>query len=93
MYWFPKSKMGKVSFWLGISSFALLFIQYWISMLFHATLPIPIGFLTVICMLVAGILSVIALVRRQDHAILLFVPALFGLLGLFFVLGELIFQH
>ena len=51
------------------------------------------GILTMLCILTAGVMSVIALTKYKDHAILLFVPALIGAFGLLFVIGEFIFPH
>ena len=93
MYWFPKSKVGRISFWVGISAFVLMYLQYWIAMLFNTSIPIPLGLLAIIGLIAAGIISVIALTKYKDRAILLFMPALAGLFGLLLVAGELFFPH
>lgn len=102
MRWFPTTKIGKISFWLGVSSFGLMFIQYWTAMIMQKIDPlgqsagsvfvIP-GILAIMGILIAGVTSVIALTKYKDRAILLFIPVLIGLFGLFLVAGELFFPH
>jgi len=93
MHWFPKTKIGKISFWVGVSAFILIYLQYWLAMLFQKSAPIPLGLLAMLCLCVAGVTSIISLTKYRDHAILLFVSALIGCLGVLFVLGEFLFPH
>jgi hypothetical protein len=93
MRWFPKSKLGKVSFWAGISGFALVYLQYWFAMLFQTSVPPVMGILAMLCVCAAGVTSVISLTKYGDRAILLFLSAFIGLLGIVFVLGEFLFPH
>lgn len=93
MYWFPKTKIGKVSFWIGVAAFIIMYLQYWVAMLFKISIPGYSGFLAVILILGAGISSVVALTKYKDKAILLFVSAFIGMLGLLLVIGEFVFPH
>ncbi len=44
-------------------------------------------------MIFGGISSILALVRGRDHAVVLILPALLGVLGLLFLLGEVLVPH
>jgi len=92
VYWFPKTKIGRISFWVGVSAFVLLYVQYWLAMLFQTSIIFP-GLLALFCILVAGASSILALTKYKDRSILLFVPALIGCFGLLLVLGEFLFPH
>jgi len=93
MYWFPKTKIGKISFWVGVSAFVLVYAQYWLAMLFQASSPILLGIITMICVCVSGVTSIVALTKYRDRAILLFLSAAIGAMGILFVLGEFLFPH
>lgn len=101
MYWFPKTKIGKIALYVTIAGFVLIFLQYWIGMVIYAGVTeetvrwefIVPGFLAMACVLAGGVCAVLSLTKYKDRAILLFVPALIGLLGLLFLVGELIFPH
>jgi len=92
MYWFPRTKIGKFSFWLGVSAFVLMYLQYWAAMLFQTSVFWP-GILVMVGILAAGVCSVVAFVKYKERGVLLLVPALIGCFGLLFVLGELFFPH
>jgi hypothetical protein len=92
MYWFPKTIIGKVAFWLGVSAFVLMYLQYWFAMIFKTSVMFP-GALVVVFMIAAGVIAVIALTKYKDRGILLYLPAVIGCLGLLLVLGELLFPH
>jgi len=51
------------------------------------------GLLTMGCILIAGITSIVSIIRYKDYAILLFISALIGILGIVFVIGEFAFPH
>ena len=93
MYGFPKTKIGKISFWIAISAFILMYLQYWYAMLFKTSVPPIMGLLAVLCVCVAGVTSIIALTKYRDHAILLFLSALIGVFGFLLVIGEFFFPH
>ena len=42
---------------------------------------------------IAGITSIIAIVKHRDYAVFLFFSALIGILGILFVIGEFVFPH
>ncbi len=92
MYWYPKSTLGRISFWVGISAFAGIFLEYWTAMLFHVSIMLP-AVLWVACVIGAGIAALIALIKHNDGSFLLFLPMLFALLGILFVVAELLFPH
>jgi len=92
MYWFPKSLLGKISFWIFVTAFALMYLQYWAAMLFKTSVFLP-GLLVMVGILGAGIASVIALVKK-DRAILLWITGVVGcLFPLAFLVGELFLPH
>ena len=45
------------------------------------------------CIIIAGITSIIAILKYHDRAILLFLSALLGLMGIIFALGEFLVPH
>ena len=92
MKWMPETKLGKISFWLVIVGIALLYIPYWIAMAFQISVPIPIGFASIILLVIFGITSIISIIKK-DRAVVLFISALFGLFGILMVVGEFIFPH
>lgn len=115
IYFLPRTKIGKISFWLVISGFLLIIILNVIAGLMqsndicnengicYSNLPdgsliivftriIP-GLLAMGCILIAGITSIISIVKYCDYTILLFLSALIGLLGILFVIGEFAFPH
>ena len=50
---------------------------------------IGISLLAMGCILVAGITSIISIIKYRDYAIFLFLSALIGIMGIMFVLGEI----
>ncbi len=93
MHWFPNSRIGKISFWVGVAAFVLMYAQYWFAMATSLSIPVPLGIVVIVCICAAGIGSVVALTKYRDRAILLFLSALIGLFGFVFVLGEFLFPH
>ena len=117
IYFLPRTKIGKISFWLVISGFILIIILNVISGLMQRndicdengcqpapgsldesqififfTRVIP-GLLAIGCIIVAGITSFISIIKYKDYAILLFLSALLGIMGIIFVLGEFLVPH
>jgi hypothetical protein len=93
MRWFPTTKIGKISFWVGVGAFILLYLQYWYAMLFQTSVSPVLGLLPMLCILAAGVGSVVALTKYRDRAILLFLSAGIGALALLFLVGEFLFPH
>lgn len=93
MRWFPKSKIGKISFWVGVAAFVLMYSQYWFAMITSLSIPVPLGIIVIVCMCASGIGSVVALTKYRDRAILLYLSALIGAFGLLLILGEFLFPH
>jgi hypothetical protein len=90
----PKTKIGKISFWMVIVAFIGIYLNYWLSMLSDGTWRIVMpGFLMVGAVCICGIISIIAIVKYRDRAILLFLSSLLGILGIMFVLGEFLVPH
>jgi hypothetical protein len=93
----PKTRIGKWSFWVVVISFALVYVNYWTSMIlqsmginFRIMLP---GFLLMGVILIFGFLSFLSIVKYKDKSILLILTSILGLIGLAFTLGELFFPH
>lgn len=93
MKWIPKTRIGKLAFWMVMLGLALLFIPYWIAMILKTPITAPIGFLSVGLIVIFGITSAVAIIKYKDRAILLFISSLFGLLGILLILGEFLFTH
>jgi len=91
--WYPKSKLGKISFWIAIISFILMYIQYWAAMIFEISMPIFTGLLVIIAICTSGVLSIISIIKYKERAILIFLSALIGLLGFVMIIGEFLFPH
>ena len=49
--------------------------------------------LAMVCIIIGGIISMFAIIKYRDSAILLFLSALFGLFGIIFVLVEFLVPH
>ncbi|MDP1694731.1 MAG: hypothetical protein Q8L34_04285 [Candidatus Woesearchaeota archaeon] len=107
-YWLPKTRLGKISFYVCISAFVIIYLQYGISIIIPNRCdangcPDPVGVeflirvipgvLAMAIVLITGITSIISIVKYRDRAIVLFVSAFIGLLGLLFVLGEFLIPH
>lgn len=93
MYWLPKTKLGKWSFWITILGVALMYIPYWIAIAFNISMPPISGLLSIGLMVIFGITSIISIIKNKDRAVLLFISSFFGLLGIFLILGEFLFPH
>jgi hypothetical protein len=57
------------------------------------TFQIILGFIALAGIVGSGIMSWISILKYRERAILIFVPALLGILGLMFVLGEIFIPH
>jgi hypothetical protein len=138
MHWFPQTKLGKVSFWLGVSGLVVIILLNVVGEMafcsicpegyrkdgsacnpecYYSTPPclmpstepvcnmdlvesslwrtfdIIMGLLAMACILASGITSVISIIKYHERAILIFVPAALGVIGLIFVLGEFLIPH
>jgi hypothetical protein len=92
MYFYPRSKIGRVSFWLAVVSLALMYVQYWFAMIFETSVRFP-GLLVVLGICAGGVSAVVALTKYKDQAVLLIIAAIIGLLGFAMVIGELLLPH
>lgn len=54
---------------------------------------IVLGLLAMASILLSGIMSFISIIKYRERAILIFIPVALGILGLIFLLGELIIPH
>ncbi len=93
MNWYPKTRLGKISFWGTVVGVLMMFSPSWASLLRQLNIPIPFGFTSVILNLVFGTISMVLIIRNKDRAILLFLSALLGLFAWFMLIGELLFPH
>ena len=89
----PKTRIGKISFWLVVLGFVLVYAQYWTAMAFKISIPAPSGMLAMILIIIFGITSMISILKYRDYAILLFLTSLIGILGILFAIGEFLFPH
>ena len=84
----PKTRLGKWSIGLSIAFIVLIGMK--IADYFHFPLPTPaIATLG----LMGFILSLIAIFRNKDRAILIFLPVLVGLVIILWTTAEFIFPH
>ncbi len=93
IYFFPKTNMGKKSFWFALFGLFLMYVQYWTAMAFSISIPILLGIIPMILMILFGITSMIAIFKHKDLAISLFISSLIGILGIISVIGELFLPH
>ena len=90
--WMPKTKIGKISFWLTMLGIALVYIPYWLAMAFDMSFKLT-GFVAIGLLVIFGISSMVSIIKYKDRAILLFVSSLAGLFGILLVIGEFLFPH
>jgi hypothetical protein len=82
----PKSILGKVSVGLCILFIILIWLKIQISIHMPTFSIVPFG--------IAGfVISIIAIFKSKDKAILNFLPILVGLIILLWITAELIFPH
>lgn len=93
IHFFPKSRIGKISFWGTVAGIILMYSLYWAAMLKDLSIPIPLGLTSVILLLIFGTISIVLIIRNKDRAILLFLSALLGLFAWFMLIGEFLFPH
>jgi hypothetical protein len=93
VYWYPKTNIGKWSFWLTLLGLVTMYLQYWIAMATNGSSPIWLGLSSIALLVIFGISSIVSIAKFNDRAILLFFTSLFGLFGIFMILGEFIFPH
>lgn len=92
-YFLPKTRIGKISFWIVIAAFIGIYLEYWIAMATKSSSPPFLEILFMGALVICGITSFIAIVKYRDYAISLFISALIGLLGILFIIGEFAFPH
>ena len=118
IYFMPKTKIGKISFWLVICGVLVIILMNIIvgqmqkndicnaedicqpapgdweaNQTFVLITNIIPSLLAMGCILIAGITSIVAIIKYKDRAIFLFISALIGLLGILFVIGEFAVPH
>ncbi|MFH1787363.1 MAG: hypothetical protein ABH811_01060 [archaeon] len=91
MNWYPKTKLGKISFWVTLVGF--INWNYLVVMIFGKSIPIPFGLTSIALMLIFGTISIILIIRNKDRAILLFLSALLGLFAWCMLIGDFLFPH
>ena len=93
VYFYPKTKFGKVSFWIVLVCFVGIYLQYWMAMATESSSPPIFGILLMIGLVICGITSIVSIIKYKDRAISLFLSSLVGILGILFLIGELVFPH
>lgn len=93
MKFMPETELGKVSLWGTIIGIILLFSLYWTAMLRRLSIPIPLGFVSILLLFIFGTISIILVTINKDRVIALFLSALLGLFAWFMIIGEFIFFH
>lgn len=88
----PKTKLSRISAYISIIAFALIYIQYWLAMIYNLTILFP-GFLIMVILIICGITSLFSIIKYKDYSILSIISSLLGLLGILFVIGEFLFPH
>jgi len=87
VYFYPKTNLGKVSFYGVLIDFLLLIMKT-----NNIFIPFPAMILMgLIC--IFGITSIYSIIKNKDYAILLFVTSILGILGILFSLGEILYPH
>ncbi|MEK6906213.1 MAG: hypothetical protein AABW81_01180 [Nanoarchaeota archaeon] len=93
MRFFPKTGIGKISFYLAVIGLILIFVPYWIAMAFKISMPPVSGFLSVGLIIISGVTSVVSITKYKDRVIALFISALIGLFEVILVFGKFLFAH
>jgi uncharacterized membrane protein YhaH (DUF805 family) len=105
IYFFPKTKIGRTSFWFFLIAIVLFLIMNFIlvGLLgfsggenvfgdFQSTIIFINGISGMGCVLTSFVLSIISLFKKE-RSILNFIILLIGLLFLFLLVGEFVFPH
>lgn len=87
IYIYPKTKLGKVSFYGVLISFLFLILKT-----NNIIIPFPAMILIgLIC--IFGITSIYSIIKYKDYSILLLFTSILGILGILFSLGEILYPH
>ena len=87
IYFYPKTKIGKVSFYFALISFLLLLLKT-----NNIIIPFPTMILmSLICLF--GITSIISVIKYKDYSIFLIITSILGILAILFSLGEISYPH
>ena len=95
----PSTRLGRWSVGLAVTSVVLNLINSAIitrligSNLWRARIGLPFSFVMLSCGLVAGIVGVIALKRRHEHSLFVWLALIPGLGVILLVLGEFLVPH
>jgi hypothetical protein len=96
---FPVTRLGWWAFWLGIAYLFLMTINSVVFMRLPEEISwrvvlLPFyGIFTFLCGLVAAILALIAVIRKHERAVLVWLTLLPGLFVIVFLLGEFLVPH
>lgn len=98
----PKTRFGKISFYLALAFIALVvFANLTVNLqgprdnqTFFDNLPLSLTMLSgMICAIGSFFTGAFSIVKLRERAVFAFVSSLIGLLMLFFIVGELIVAH
>lgn len=95
----PTTRLGRIACWLGLGFIAWFVANQTLMGLRQSLEGIPVipiilfGFLGLACGLAASVVGALAVVRKRERSVLVFLTLLPGLLVLFFLIGELLVPH
>jgi nitrate/nitrite transporter NarK len=101
MRFLARTKNGKIASCVTLVAFASMYLQYWLTMWLSApgvdtprdviwVLQIILSLFSILAMCLGGLYALITFVRNTDRCVLTAIAGLFGILGLFMVIGELV---
>ncbi len=103
MRFLPSTRLGRIACWLAVAFVAFFIANQALIGLWDATSMSPWGaargvliawgILGLSTGLVAGVLALVAVLRRRERGVAVFLAMVPGLFVLLFVLGELLFPH
>jgi len=109
IYFYPRTKLGKISFWLVLIGIVVVYSQYWISLAIAGDNPdtslqyietglprilkIAFSLIALAAIIIGGLSSIISIIKYKERSIFSFISAIIGLLGILFLLGEFLVPH
>ncbi|MFH1209212.1 MAG: hypothetical protein V1663_00265 [archaeon] len=100
-FFLPQTKLGKISVWLITVSFLLLALMRFFVFLgqrggetFFDNLYLGIpGILAGISIISAFFIGIWSIIKYKERSVFVFISTLIGLIGLFFLIGEITVPH
>src|SRR3989338_74940 len=99
-YFLPKTRAGRFGLWGTVIPFLWIVISNIIGNIINIIDDLVLriffilpGLFSLLLIIAAGITSFFAFFKYKDYALILIIPWIIGLMGIFFAIGEIIFEH